>query len=980
MQKLNNNFRIIVFIFSIIIFNVTNAFAQQPDPLVTKDKQAQEKWVDSLLINMSIRQKIGQLIMVQTYSNREKKHQDYIENLIEKHEIGGLTFMQGSPFKQAQLNNIYQSKSKVPLLISFDGEWGLNMRIDSTYKFPWNMTLGAIRDNNLLEKLGKRIGEQHKRLGIHINFAPVIDINTNPNNPIIGNRSYGENKYNVAQKGGAFIKGLQAEKVLACGKHFPGHGDTAMDSHKTLPSILFDKERIDSIELYPYKQLFGQNMGSVMTAHLSIPSLESDKTIPTSISKNVVTNLLKDELGFNGLIITDALNMKGASNFAENGAIDLAAFLAGNDILLFPQDVAKAISYIEKAYKENKFSQARLDYSVRKILKTKYWAGLNAFQPVSLNNLHADLNTTYDTILDRELIDKSITLLKSGTVYPIKNVEQKIAYVKLGDQKANAIPFINMLQKYTMVTVIKTKERKKLLKELKNYDLVIIGFHKSNASPWKSYKFTKEELKFIDKIAKKNKTILSVFASPYSLLQIAKFNNIDAVVLAYQNSVFSQELTAQKIFGALETNGKLPVTINTEFPEGHGLFSHSIKRLSYGFPEEVGMSTQKLQILDSLANVVLTDKMTPGMQILVAKNAKVVFHKSYGYFTYDKKRKVKDDDIFGLASVTKILGGLPLLMKAEEEGKYNLDDTLGELMPILKGTNKDTINMRKALSHVAQLKAWINYYPTTLDSITKKPLPLYYRNKASKDFNIKITEKLYLRSDYLDTIQHRIADSDLREKPGYKYSGLIFYLMKDYIYRTYKEQMNVLDDKWFYKPLGANTVTYKPLEKFSKDRIPPTENDTYFRNQIIQGTVHDMGAAMMDGVSGNAGLFGSANDLAKMMQMYMQGGFYGGKRYFQSKTINKFNTRYYAKDSIRRGLGFDKPQLNPEVLATCGCVSDKSFGHAGFTGTYVWADPETELVYIFLSNRTYPTMDNRKLYEEDIRTKAHQIIVDAIMK
>ncbi|HIP48803.1 MAG TPA: beta-N-acetylglucosaminidase [Lutibacter sp.] len=969
-----------IFLILLLLISSIKLQAQQPDPLLTKDHQAQEQWVDSILSTMTVREKVGQLIMVQTYSNRDKEHQKYIENLIEKHQIGGLTFMQGSPHKQGLLNNLYQAKSKIPLLISFDGEWGLNMRIDSTYRFPWNMTLGAIRDNNLLEKLGKRIGEQHKRLGIHINFAPVIDINTNPNNPIIGNRSYGEDKYNVTQKASAFIKGLQGEKVLACGKHFPGHGDTAMDSHKTLPSILFDKERIDSIELYPYKKLFGENMGSVMTAHLSIPSLESDKTIPTSISKKVVTNLLQDKLGFNGLIITDALNMKGASNFAENGAIDLAAFLAGNDILLFPQDVAKAISYIEKAYSSEKFSEARLNYSVRKILKTKYWAGLNNYKPVDLNNLHSDLNTTYDTLLDKELIDQSITLLKNGTSFPIKDVQQKIAYIKLGDSEANATPFVTMLKKYTSVTIIKTKERKKILQELKKYDLVIIGFHKSNANPWKNYKFSKDELKLIKKISTKNKVVLSVFASPYSLLQIADFKNIEAIVLGYQNSVFAQELTAQKIFGAIETNGKLPVSIGIEFPAGHGIFSHSLKRLSYGKPEEVGMSFQKLQRLDSLANVVLTDKMSPGMQVLVAKNGKVVFHKSYGYFTYNKKRKVINSDIYDLASVTKILGGLPLLMKAEEEGKYNLDDTLGELMPVLKGSNKEAITMRKALAHNAQLKAWINYYPTTFDSITKKPLTAYYRNKSSKDFNIKISEKLYLRSDYQDTIYKHIAVSELREKPGYKYSGLIFYLMKDYIFRNYNKQMNILDDEWFYKPLGANTLTYLPLEKFSKERIAPTEKDTYFRNETIQGTVHDMGAAMMGGVSGNAGLFGNANDIAKMMQMYLQGGFYGGKRYFQSKTINKFNTQYYAKDSIRRGLGFDKPQIDPEVKATCGCVSDKSFGHAGFTGTYVWADPETELVYIFLSNRTYPTMNNRQLYKEDIRTKAHQIIVDAILE
>jgi len=966
-----------LFLFALLFVSI-QIQAQQPDPLRTNDYQNQQEWVDSIMANMSVRQKIGQLIMVAAYSNRDNEHQAFIEKLIKKNEIGGLIFMQGSPYKQATLTNIYQSKSKVPLLIAFDGEWGLNMRIDSTYRFPWNMSLGAIRDNQLLKDLGHRIGQQHKRMGIHVNFAPVIDINTNPANPIIGNRSYGENKYNVTQKASAFIKGLQAENVLACGKHFPGHGDTAMDSHKTLPSILFDKERIDDVELYPYKQLFPEKLGSVMTAHLSIPALEKDKTIPTSISKNVVTHLLKEELGFNGLIFTDALNMKGASNFAETGAIDLAAFLAGNDVLLFPQDVPKAISFIIKAYNNKEFTDSRLDESVKKILKAKYWVGLAQYQSVVLENLQADLNTIDDDILHRKLIDASVTLLKNKDIYPIKDVSQNIAYIKLGDADADETPFVNMLKKYTAVSVVKQRNIRRLLHQLEHFDLVIVGFHKSNAHPWKAYKFSKEELKLLQKISKKNKLILSVFASPYSLLQLDNFDNIEGVVLAYQNSVYAQELTAQKIFGAIETKGKLPVSIH-DYKEGFGLFSHAIKRLSYGIPEEVGMSSQKLNRIDSIAKIVIDKKMAPGMQVLVARNSKVIFHKTYGYHTYEKKKKTKQDDIYGLASVTKILGGLPLIMKAEEEGKFDLDDTMGMHMPILKGTNKDTIVIRKALAHVAQLQAWINYYPTTFDSITKKPLPMYYRNKYSKDFNIEITNKLYLRSDYRDTIYAQIAKSDLREKKAYKYSGLIFYLLKGFIENTYGEKMNVLDDKWFYEPLGAKTLTYIPLEKFSIERMVPSEIDTYFRHQTIQGTVHDMGAAMMDGVSGNAGLFGSANDLAKMMQMYVQGGFYGGKRYFKSKTIDKFNKRYYAKDSVRRGLGFDKPQLNPEILATCGCVSDKSFGHSGFTGTFAWADPKSGIVYIFLSNRTYPTMDNRQLYKEDIRSKTQQLVQDALI-
>jgi len=968
--------------FSICLFFIfiAKSWSQQPDPLRTNDYKAQEKWVDSILSNMSIRQKIGQLFMVAAYSNQDKDHENYIKKLVVENEIGGLIFMQGTPFKQAQLTNLYQSESKVPLLIGFDGEWGLNMRIDSTYRFPWNMTLGAIRDNQLLEELGHRIGEQHKRLGIHVNFAPVVDINTNPNNPIIGNRSYGENKYNVTEKALAFINGLQAEGVLACGKHFPGHGDTSKDSHSVLPKILIDSIRIDSVELYPYKKLIESKLGSVMTAHLSIPSLEKNEKLPTSISKNVITNLLQEKMGFNGLIFTDALNMKGATNFAETGEIDYKAFLAGNDMLLFSQDVPKAIKRIEDAFNKHMLTETRLDYSVRKILKAKYWAGLQNYQPIDLANLNADLNTIYDDILHRKLVDCSITLLKNDSIYPIKDVEQKIAYIKLGDEIVTSTPFMEMLNQYTFVDELKLESSKNLLNNLKTYDLVIIGFHKSNANPWKSYKFTTDEINLIKNISTQKRTILSVFASPYCLLQIPDFKDIEAVVVSYQNSQIAQELTAQKIFGALETNGKLPVSIGDYFPEGFGLFSHSLKRLSYGIPEEVNMNSPMLQRIDSIANEVVNQKMAPGMQVLVARHGKVIYQKSFGYFTNNKKQKVKNTDLYDLASITKILGGLPLFMKAEEKGLFDLNDNLGKHISLLKGTNKDSITFKKALSHVGQLKAWIPFYVNTLDSITKKPLSKYYNTKYSKKFSIKISEKLYLRTDYQDTIYQRIVDSKLREKSGYKYSGLLFYLLKDYVQKTFKESMDVLTDTWFYQPLGAMTLTYNPLNKFSKEQIVPTEIDDYYRHQLVQGTVHDMGAAMMDGVSGNAGLFGNSNDIAKMMQMYLQGGFYGGKRYFKSETVDKFNTRYFEKDSVRRGLGFDKPQINPEVLATCGCMSHKSFGHSGFTGTYTWADPETGLLYVFLSNRVYPNMNNTKLVIENIRTKTQQLIIDAIIE
>jgi len=964
---------------SFLLF-LTISYAQQQEPLSTIDIENQNKWVDSIMNRLNIDQKIGQLFMIQAYSNKDKKHTAYIKKMIKKYHIGGLIFMQGTPKKQVNLTNIYQSKSKIPLLIGFDGEWGLDMRLKNSFRYPWNMTLGAVQNNKLIEQFGEQLGKHCKRVGIHINFAPVVDINTNPKNPIIGNRSFGENKYNVTEKAIAFTKGMQHIGVLANAKHFPGHGDTSTDSHKTLPFLDFSLERLDSIELFPYKKLFKTDLASVMIAHLNVPSLESKKGVPTSISYKVVTELLKGKMGFKGLIFTDALNMKGAANYAKPGDIDLAAFIAGNDMLLIPEDVKAAVKKLKKALKNNEFTEERLNESVSKILKAKYWVGLNNFIPLKETNIQDDIITSKDKLLFRSLIKEAITLVKNDNeTLPIKDLAKaKIAYVKLGD--SDNFNFTNTLKKYTNVTLISSDNIAELLQKLENYNTVIIGYHKSNATPWKSFKMNLEELTWLQEISKKNKVILDVFASPYTLLDIDNFKHIDAVLLSYQNSKVSQEISAQMIFGAIETKGELPVSIKNIFPEGTGLTTSNLMRLSYTIPEEVDMSTKLLQKIDSVTTMVVDSLMAPGGQVLVARYGKVVYHKSFGYHTYDKNQKVKLTDLYDLASVTKILGGLPMIMKSEELDLFDLDNSLGELLPYLKGSNKDTITVKEALSHVGKIKPWIPYYLETIDTITKQPFKRYYSKTKNNDFSIKVTENLYLLNSYTDSIYTKIAEAPQRVDNGYKYSGLLFYLFKKYIKNTYNKEMDYLNNKNFYKPLGAETLTYNPLDKFSKSRIAPTEVDDYFRHQTLQGDVHDMGAAMMNGISGNAGLFSNSNDVAKMMQMYLQKGFYGGKKYLEAKTLDKFNHRYYAKDSIRRGLGFDKPQINPEEKAAGSLASNNSFGHSGFTGTYTWVDPDNGLLYVFLSNRVYPTMSNNKLGEKDIRIIIHNLIYEAIIK
>jgi CubicO group peptidase (beta-lactamase class C family) len=577
------------------------------------------------------------------------------------------------------------------------------------------------------------------------------------------------------------------------------------------------------------------------------------------------------------------------------------------------------------------------------------------------------------------LVENSITLIKNTyEIFPIQNLEeQKIAYVKLGDSEAD--DFVTTLKKYTQVDVISSEKLDGLMTELEPYNMVIIGFHKSNKNPWKSYKFTNRELVWLQEIARNHTVILDVFASPYSLLQLRSFKNINGILVSYQNSKISQSISAQILFGALQASGKLPVSINDAFEVGQGIVTKNLRRLSYGIPEEVGMSSSQLARIDSMAQAVLSEKMAPGMQVLVARNGKVVFQKSYGFYTDKKSEKVNNNSLYDLASLTKILGALPLVMKTYEEGNFNFETRLDSLFPVLVGSNKDTVTVKEALSHVGRLKSWIPYYLKTIDSISHQPLAKYYSAVKSEKYSIPVAKNLYLRTDYTDSIYKAIADAPQREEAGYKYSGLVFYLFKNYFEDLYNKPMQTLDAQYFYKPLGALNLGYLPLQKFDSTRIVPTEKDTYFRHQLLRGYVHDMGAAMMGDVSGNAGLFSNSNDIAKMMQMYLQKGYYGGKRYFKAKTLDTFNHRYYEKDSVRRGLVFDKPQLNPEVLATCGCVSDKSFGHSGFTGNFTWADPESGIVYVFLSNRVYPTMANTILADKDVRTKTQQIIQDAII-
>jgi beta-glucosidase-like glycosyl hydrolase/CubicO group peptidase (beta-lactamase class C family) len=965
-------FVIVSFFYTLSIFSqVTN------NPLITSDSEAQKKWVDSVYSSLSLTEKVGQLYMVQVMSNQDNKTKTKVVNLIKEHHIGGLIYSNGGPNRQARLNNELQALSKTPMLIGMDAEWGLSMRLDSTYAFPWNMTLGAIKDNKLIEQTGRQIGEHCKRLGVHFNFAPVVDINTNPKNPIIGNRSFGEDRDNVTEKASAFMKGMQSAGVLANAKHFPGHGDTDQDSHHSLPTISFSEKRIDSVELYPYKKLIKEGLSSVMVAHLNVPSLEPRSDYPSSLSTHIVTDILKEKLGFQGLIFTDALTMKGAADFSETGDIDLAAFMAGNDVMLMSEDVGIGVSKIVGAYDKGDITEERLAHSVKKILQAKYKVGLQNYEPIVLYNLSKDLNRIKDDVLYEELIENALTVLKNvREILPLRQLETKtIAYVKLGDDSGDV--FFNELKKYAKVHEIVSDSLQGLTAKLQSYNTLIVGLHRSNESPWKSHEFTEEELIWLNEIAKTHIVILDIFVKPYALMDLKNTDGIESIIVSYQNSKIAQEKSAQLIFGAIAAKGVLPVSAGHEFAAGAGIPSFSIKRLGYTIPERVGMSSEKLKKIDSVAQYAVDNMMTPGIQLLVAREGKVVYNKNFGKHTYKGAEEVTFDDIYDVASLTKILATLPLLMELEEQGIVSLDTKLSQILPEYKNSNKKNITLKSMLSHYARLRPWEPFYYHTLDSMTKRPSPKYYRTKRSNKFNVEVARDLFLRTDYQDSIPKIIKDSELLDRLKYRYSDFPYYILKKFIEYHYDRTLEQLAQSHFYEPLGANYTMYNPYYKISSKKIIPTEEDDYYRYQKIHGYVHDMGAAMQNGIGGHAGVFSNANDVAKIMQMYLQRGFYGGKRYLKPETIDKFNTCYFCDSNNRRGIGFDKPQLGEEG-PTCGCISMTSFGHSGFTGTYAWADPEKEIVYIFLANRTYPTAGKNLLLRENIRTEIQRLIYEAI--
>jgi beta-N-acetylhexosaminidase len=954
------------------------------DPPFLEDEKS--KWVDSLMKKMTPDERIGQLFMVAAFSNKDAKHVTEITNMIKLNKIGGLIFMQGGPVRQAILTNKYQKLSKVPLLIAMDAEWGLSMRLDSCVNYPREMTMGALQNDSLIYEMGKDMARQCKRLGVQVSFSPVADVNNNPANPVIGTRSFGENKFLVADKASMYMKGLQDNDVLACGKHFPGHGDTDADSHKTLPVITKSLESMDSLELYPFKQLIREGLGSMMVAHLYIPAYDTTANQATTLSKNLVTGVLKEKLGFKGLIFTDALNMKGVSNFYGPGEVDLRALLAGNDMLLFSGDVPKAIGLIKASIEKGEITQEEVDAHCRKILMVKQWCGLDKNKSIKTKNLYNDLNTFSSEFLCREIAEQSVTLLKNdSSLIPFKRLDTlKIASVAIG--KKDSDDFQERLKDYAPMKLFsidrtaKNPERDSLLKKLSPYNLVILSLHKISQKPANNFGIADLDVKLIDTLVQMGKkVVVDVFGAAYAVNSLPGIEKCSAVIMSYEDQDYLEDLSAQLLFGGISASGKLPVSTNY-WKAGTGIPTVAT-RLKYTMPEEIGFSRTTLAKIDSVIADAMKQKAFPGCQLFIAVKGKVICQKSYGYFTYGNDHAVQNDDLYDIASVTKIMATVPSVMRMVDLKQLNVDEKLSTYLPEVIGTNKQDIVIREMMAHQAGLQAWIPFYLKTIDKDgnLKKNI---FRHTYSDSFPTYVAPSLFISKSYKDSIYKAINQSEVNPEKKFLYSDLGYYYLKKIIENKSHVLLSDYAMNNFYSPLGLTTMGYQPRLRFPSTRCAPTENDMKFRHQQLQGDVHDQGAAMLGGIGGHAGVFSDASDVGVMMQLYLNGGTYGGYRYFDSATVKEFTTVQYPKNGNRRGIGFDKPEPDPKKAnPACDSISLNSFGHQGFTGTQAWADPETGMVFVFLANRIYPSAEPpNKLAKMGTRGELMFLIVEELKK
>lgn len=950
-----------------------------------------KQWVDSVYASLTPEQRVGQLIIAHFSPRGGDAIKSQVAKYVEQDAVGGLLLDEGTISDYADVINYAQSVAKVPLLVSIDGEWGVAMRVEGMPAYPVNMALGAIQNPELLREYGAMVAMECKSLGINVNYAPVLDVNSNPKNPVIGRRSYGELPERVGLLGTYYSLGLESGGVLSVAKHFPGHGDTDKDSHKTLPTVSRTAHQLDSADLRPFRDYIKAGLGGVMIAHLSVPALDST-LVPSSMSQPIVTGLLKDKMGFKGLVFTDGLGMQGAQ--AAGGNICVQALKAGNDVLLGPRNLQRDKEAVMQAISSGEISMDQIEASCKKVLAYKYALGLQHLVPANAAVAKALASSPLSVDLNQRLADASITVIRNeGDILPISDLGHKsIALVNIGAPAGSE--FEQMCVNYAKIDSYQgSRLSAATVGEISAHDVVIAAIYTDGPAQ-------REQLMML-----KNVPGLTVvfMIDAYKMAKYAPYlAKAKAVEVAYSNTAYAQQAAAKALFGGISVDGRMPVTVAGVGSAGEGI-DLAKSRLGFASLVSVGLNPNLEARMDSAINSCLESGAFPGAQVLVARHGDVVLNKGYGLTTKGGV-PVTTNTLYDMASVSKTVGTLPGVMKAYDLGLFDMDEPASAHIPGLRVEGKDSITPRMLLYHETGILPSLNLFEIMMDPATYKGKLL--NNKRDRNHKTKIYNNLYgsqtakMRTDIAsdhrsadfdvnaakdifvgkityDSIMGRIYNSPLCADRRYRYSCLNFSLLMDLEQRvTGKPHYEFVTDS-VWAPIGAYNFCYRAADKYPLDRIAATEIDTYLRKQHVHGYVHDELCAFSGGVQGNAGVFGTTLDVAKLCQTWLNDGHYGDARIYSPATTNLFTDS--KSPNSRRGLGFDKPDTeNPEYSPTCDEAGAGVYGHTGYTGTIFWVDPDQDFIFVFLCNRVDPSRNNQAFADSEIRPTLMRLIYESL--
>ncbi len=925
-------------------------------------------WVDSVFSQMDIAEKIGQLFMITIPPDLTESDLDAVLKQISSSHIGGVLYQTIPAADQATMSNTLQSAAQVPLLIASRGVYNAK----GLSPFPDAISQGAITNDSLIFQFGRMIGRRMNSLGIQMTFVPA---NVAGATNVEERGTFGEDRFSVAAKALSFWNGVRAEGVLATAEYFPVQGLSVHTVDKGLPSI---KLTVDSVQAYPFKVLFRDGIPAVLPGSADLPLFYSRKKTAlrnmfssATLTASFAGEWIRHNMEYNGLIMIDIDNMVRSTDKFKNGDAEVFAFRAGNEMLVTSDNINPAARKMRRLLRKEPSYMAMLDDAVKKILALKYNAGLSGTKVVEQPDVNK-ISRLRTRLLSEEMYRAAVTVVSNNAnVLPIQTLENKTFRCIIAGDSAKGNIFAAQLARYVPITVthLGADIASEPTDTLQRQRVIVAAILPNASGDMVAHLLTDLKEAQINR-----DVIICDFGSTLFRKHAGEFTT---VITGLSDDEAMLRIVPQAIFGALPVQGVLPLSFGS-VSSGRKLTTPAIGRLAYSFPEDAGVDARTLEKIEAIAREAIESRATPGCQVLVAKNGKVIYERAFGHLTYEEQTPVTANTIYDLASLTKVSATLQAIMFLYEKGLIDIYKKASAYLPDLRGSNKQDITLKDILTHQAGLWPFLPFWTQTMNDTAY--YPEFYSNHLSREYPLVVSDNLFASIHMKDSLWHWIVKARVREKPtrtpfDYRYSDMGFYILYRLAERLLNQPME--DFLWqnLYEPLGATTLGYQPLLRFPVSQIAPTENDKLFRKSLLIGTVHDQGAAMLGGVAGHAGLFGNAAALGKLGQMLLQEGTYGGIRYYKPETVRLFTQQQFLTN--RRGLGWDRPTGTWDG-PTGRYASPRTFGHTGFTGTCLWVDPEFNLVYVFLSNRVHPNMTNNKLLEANIRPRIQDVIYQAI--